>query len=140
MKHTQYQRLTLPFPEGFIDASQVTLIGPSVKGFRTNVVIVHEPVKKESAEEYAATRLPAIANAVGYLKVTKQGAATFGALSGYWREHAMSVEQKMVTQFQFYVALKGEMYTFTFSCDPSAAKETQAMAEKFLKGTRFAKS
>jgi hypothetical protein len=101
---------------------------------------VHEPVKKETAEEYAVTRLPAIQNAVGYLKVTKQGAAKFGALSGYWREHTMSVEQKMVTQFQFYVALKGDMYTFTFSCDPSASKETQAMAEKFLKGTTFAKS
>ncbi len=138
MKQLKYQRLSVPSLDGFVDASQVTLLGGEVKGFRTNVVIVHEPVKKgETAENYAATRLPAIQNAVGYLKVGQQTAATFGALSGFWREHTLSLEQRLVTQFQFYCLSKGEMYTFTFSCDPSAAKETQAMAQTFLRGTTF---
>ncbi|MBX7113827.1 MAG: DUF1795 domain-containing protein [Myxococcaceae bacterium] len=138
MKSFNYFNLSVPHPEGFSDASQVTLLGPVVKGFRTNVVIVHEAVKRgETAETYAATRLPAIQNAVGFLKVELQTAATFGALLGYWREHTLSLEQRLVTQFQFYCLSKGEMYTFTFSCDPSVAKETRAMAQAFLKGTTF---
>src|SRR5689334_14384061 len=82
------------------DKSMLVLLGPKHGGFQSNVVVTLDADPDADAKRFAAARLAEVGSAV---RVSKEGPATFGKLSGWLREQRLTQSGHELGQLQFFV-------------------------------------
>jgi hypothetical protein len=133
MPAIHHNQLTLMLPMGWEDGTQVVALGPVDGNFRPNLVASQEPVKgAESAEGFAQRQLPALKQALQNYALIKEGAAAFGRLSGFLREHQFTTRGTKLGQLQFYVISGRTAFTLTYTHLANRLSTTRRIAEQLF--------
>jgi hypothetical protein len=115
MPSVRHNEIELPLPSGWRDTTQVVITGPADGDFRPNLVVTQEPSNSLTADKVAARQVPTLKAQLQAFTVVKEGAAKFGAHSGFLREHTFEYAGKKIAQLQFYVVRGPTAYAVTFS-------------------------
>lgn len=133
MASIRHGSLTLPLPTDWVDASQVVALGPLEGTFRTSLVVSLEPIQPdETAQQFAARRLPEVRKVAPEFSLVAEKQATFGGKEGWLREQTFLVEGVRIAQLQFHVVKDGTGFTFTYTQRADRLKRSRDVAEAFF--------
>jgi hypothetical protein len=107
--------IVLHMPPGWEDRSQLIIIATEGEEFRANLVVVKEPLKGRILVNFAGQHLDDLNETFDAFEILTEGPHVLGIHSGYLVEYTFIADGIKYQQSQFFVAVAGTVYSFTFS-------------------------
>ena len=110
----RHNDLQFELPAGWVDATQVVIVGPEADGFQANVVVSREPLlASETLASFAKGQADDLTETIASYTLVREGPATFGAVTGFSREFKGSLDGQKYQFIQFYSMGHNEVFVLT---------------------------
>jgi hypothetical protein len=105
----------MPVPPDWEDRSQLIVVSRYGGDFRPNIVIVSEPQRNETLQEFASRHLVTLQDTFENFVVVFDAPVTLGPYRGHLRDYRFIAGDRAYQQRQFHTIAGGLVYTFTYS-------------------------